>query len=292
MFVFIVNTKAGKGRAKRVWTRVEEYLKDNKIEYQVLKTVSKEEIMQLRPILENARGKVRCVIAIGGDGTSHSVINELAGTDVPFSIIPTGSGNDFARANGISKDCIKQINHIVNSDHEKMDVITMGAKSCLTVIGLGFDGLVAKVTNEIKIKKWLGSAAYIYSVLKVLNYFKPANVVLTIDGEEMKVDNVWLIAIANHPYYGGGMKICPNASSKDGLLDICVVHSLSKWKLLSIFPLVFSGKHLGKKGVNEYRGKTIQVSSEKPLMIHGDGEMIGETPVTISVKEQSLNVIS
>jgi diacylglycerol kinase (ATP) len=292
LFIFVVNKNSGKGNALKVLGEVELLLQSKKMDYQVLITESREDVLQLRTLLKNVHTKISGVIALGGDGTSQEVINQLVGTEYPFSVIPTGSGNDFARARGIDRNLKREVERIIGGRQEKVDLMKVNNRYCLTVIGLGFDGMVAQVTNQMRFKKWFGSLAYILSVLKVLRTYKPSSVRLTIDGEYIHYDKVWLIAIANYPYYGGGMKICPYATSQDGLVDICIVHGLSRWKLLLLFPSVFKGGHVKQKGVNMIQGREIIVNSGKPLITHGDGEIIGSTPITITIEKNALNIIS
>ncbi|WP_368503789.1 diacylglycerol kinase family protein [Alkalihalophilus sp. As8PL] len=292
MFIFVINKNSGKGKTLKVWDEVELYLQSKKVDYQVLVTESKEDVLQLKSLINNVHTKISGVIAIGGDGTSQEVINQLVDTGYPFSVIPTGSGNDFARARGLDRNVRREVDRIIGGRQEKIDLMKVDSKYCLTVIGLGFDGVVAQVTNQMGFKKWLGSFSYIISVLKVLRTYKPSSVELTIDGEYLQYDKVWLIAIANYPYYGGGMKICPNATSQDGLVDICIVHGQSRWKLLLLFPSVFKGEHVKQKGVNILQGREIIVNADKQLIIHGDGEIIGVTPITITIEKNALNIIS
>lgn len=292
MYYFVVNQSSGSGRALRTWSKVESYLKEEKIKYHVWMTESKTEVEEHLTLLKASNKAISAVVVLGGDGTIHEVVNQLAGSSLPFSVIPTGSGNDFARARGISKDYVREMKRIISGEQKNIDLMHTGRQHCLTVIGLGFDGMVAKVTNEMKVKKWLGSFSYIVSVLKVLRTYKPSHIYLTLDDVTHEFEDVWLVAVANHPFYGGGMKICPNASSEDGQLDICIIHGLSKWQLLRLFPSVFRGKHINSDRVKMMRGESIRVESDDRLVIHGDGEMIGETPISISIKKNGCRIIS
>ncbi|WP_100404855.1 diacylglycerol/lipid kinase family protein [Bacillus solitudinis] len=292
MYAFVVNPHSGNGRSLNVWKEVEMILLKRDIMYRVLMTQNKEDLEQFITKLKASKKPIKAVVALGGDGTIHEVINYLKGTSFPFRVIPTGSGNDFARAQGITRKVQKEVDLILKGRIEKIDVLEMRNRHCITVIGLGFDGEVARVTNQMRYKKWLGRLAYLYSVLKVLSYYNPSAVKVTVGREERTFNHVWLVAVANHPYYGGGMKICPNANSQDGKLDVCVVHGLSKWKLLSLFPRVYKGSHVYCQGVTTYQTDSVHIQSEQPLLIHGDGENIGHSPVTISIKKEELYLIS
>ncbi|MCT8138966.1 hypothetical protein H1D32_15345 [Anaerobacillus sp. CMMVII] len=115
--------------------------------------------------------------------------------------------------------------------------------------------------------------------------------VITIDGKKKTFSNVWLIAIANTPYYGGGLKICPEADNTDGTLNLCIAHSLSKLEILMFFPLVFLGKHTLHRSVSTEKGQVIEISSNDSVLVQADGEMLDQTPISIFVQKQKFNVI-
>jgi YegS/Rv2252/BmrU family lipid kinase len=292
MYCFIVNKTSGNGRSVKIWREIEQILKSKKVEYSVLFTINKEEVLTYFSELKSSKKKINGVIALGGDGTIHEIINQLVGTTVPFTVIPTGSGNDFARARGITKNYEQEINRILEKGHQKIDLLKIGDRHCMTVVGIGFDGKVAKEANELKLKKWLGGFAYFFIIFKVLINYKPTYTKLLLNSEERIFEKVWLIAIANHPYYGGGMKICPDATSDDGKLDICIIHSLPKWRLLLILAAVFKGKHVLMKGVDYMKVESIEVVTNEPLYVTADGEMVGQTPTTVTVNKNVFHVIS
>ncbi|WP_088103514.1 diacylglycerol/lipid kinase family protein [Halalkalibacter urbisdiaboli] len=292
MYGFIVNPYSGNGKALKKWTMIEMILQEQDIAYQVVISHKKDDVSIFIEQIKNTLENIKAVVVLGGDGTLHEVVNHLAGTSLPFKVIPTGSGNDFARSRGISKNVRKELESLLTSEKQWSDLMKIGNRYCLTVIGLGFDGMVAKVTNEMKLKRWFGRLSYVLSVLKVLHSYKPSTLKVTLNENQKVVENVWLIAVANHPYYGGGMKICPEASSEDGKLDVCIVHGLSKLKLLLLFPRVFNGSHVAKDGVEYHQVDSIKVDSDEPLFIHGDGEMIGKTPAQISIQRQGCYILS
>lgn len=286
---FIVNRVSGNGRGLARWSRIEPVLKERGIPYRVAFTERPGHATELAR--EAAKTGVRAVVAVGGDGTVNEVGNGLIGTDVPFGYIPAGSGNDFATAQGIPKDPVKALDRVLKHSPRRVDTADFGGRVMVSSIGIGFDGQVAKTVNESKWKQRWGKGSYAIGVLKELRRFQPTRVTLEVDGQVIREEGVWLIAVANVSCYGGGMKICPEAKNDDGLLDICLVRGISRWKLLRLFPLVFSGKHVNYPYVVMLRGAEIRVSAERPLVVHADGEIVGETPVVISVRPQSLTLL-
>ncbi len=296
MYYFIVNKIAGNGKGRKVWKRLEPLLQRLRIDYRVEFSESSTHAAALVRQLVVQDGKQAVLVVVGGDGTLQSVIPELIGHHVPLGMIPAGSGNDFARALGIPLNPQKALKYLIDGGIQKIDIAQTGNHYCVTVIGIGVDGKVAQTVNDSGYKKWfnylrLGHFSYVLSLLQVLWQYRPGTVTLIVDGTEMTFANVWLIAVANFPNYGGGMNICPGASYSDGVLDICIVHGISRFELMRIFPLVFAGKHIRHSGVSILHGKVVKVLSSSPMLAHGDGELIGQTPVEIAVRTEAVHVI-
>ncbi|WP_078430337.1 diacylglycerol/lipid kinase family protein [Alkalihalobacterium alkalinitrilicum] len=294
MYVFIINPISGNGKGELVWKRVEKILIDKQTNYKAYYTKDKEHVTEIVKTLDPEI--VTACVVIGGDGTVHDVVNGLQSVKIPLGIIPAGTGNDYARSMKIPKGYQLALERILSGEKKKIDILHVGERVCMTVIGIGFDGKVAQLANESKSKKILnglrlGKFTYLLIVLQLLFKYKPTQVRLELDDVTYEFENVWLIAVANLPYYGGGMYICPQAVSDDGAFDVCIVHHTSKMKLMQVFPKVFRGKHINHSSVTVLKGKTIKVISDIPVVIHGDGEIIGETPVEVTVKKDVLDII-
>mgnify|MGYP001279531371 CR=1 FL=1 len=289
MLHFIVNRVSGSGRGLARWSRIESVLRERGIPYRVVFTERPGHAMELAR--EAVKMGAQAVVAVGGDGTVNEVGNGLAGTEVPLGYIPAGSGNDFAAAQGIPKDPIRALDRVLEHAPRRVDTADFGGRMMISAIGVGFDGQVAKTVNESEWKQWLGKGSYALGVLKEFFRFQPARVTLEVDGKVIREEGVWLIAVTNIPCYGGGMKICPEAKNDDGLLDVCLVRGISRWELLRLFPLVFSGRHVNYPYVVMLRGRNVKISADRPLVIHADGEIVGETPVSVSIRPQSLTIL-
>lgn len=295
LYVFLVNKMSGNGKGIRTWKRVESILQCKEIDYQVKFTSSPQEAVVYAQQF-TASNTFRALIVIGGDGTVQSILSELAGSQVLLGIIPAGSGNDFARSLGVPQNVKQALNYILSGSIKKIDIVRAGQQHCITIAGIGLDGEVAQTVNKSKYKRWLNKLnlerlSYVIGLIAVLIRYKPTSVCIKVDGKSYTYNKVWLIAAANLPYYGGGMKICPNAQFADGIMDICIVSGISRLKLLFIFPKVFQGSHINHPAVTMLQGESIYVSSDKPMIFHGDGEVLGQTPIDISIMKQSLRVI-
>ncbi|WP_246247452.1 diacylglycerol/lipid kinase family protein [Piscibacillus halophilus] len=295
LYSLIVNKASGSGRGYKIWRQIETTLQNKSLSYQVSFTEYPHHATELvKEIIDQYNPKA--IIVIGGDGTVHEVIQGLAGTNLPLGVIPSGSGNDFCRGMEIPLQHKKALHRILEHNEKVIDVGVINGKHFMTVVGVGFDGQVAKETNSSQNKKilnafGLGKLTYVLNVLKVLFYYQPTHIDVEIDSKKMRYENVWLIATANFPCYAGGMVICPEAQYQDELLDICIVKDISRWKLLKVFPSVFKGKHIHHPSIKILKGKEIKISSTSPLVGHGDGEVIGETPFQIAVKPSSIVVL-
>ncbi|TYR81337.1 diacylglycerol kinase family lipid kinase [Priestia megaterium] len=295
MYCFIVNKVSGNGRALKIWYQIEKKLQEINVNYCVHFTQKPKHATLLVQELIN-KEKVTVVVAVGGDGTIHEVINGLVGTNIPLGIIPAGSGNDFSRGLGIPLKHDKALERILSGKPKVIDIGFVNSRYFCTVAGIGFDGEVAQKTNASRYKKLLnwvrmGQISYIISAINVLLHYKPKDISIMIDKKLYKIPKVWLIAVANLPSYGGGLIICPKAESNDGLFDICIVQGMSKLEFLRIFPLVFKGNHINSPFIKIIRGKELEIYSPTPLLVQGDGEAIGQTPARIRIERSALYVI-
>lgn len=279
---FIINPISGNGKAKKRFPIIEEYLIENNIKYEKNFTEYKGHAIILANQVKN-RSDIKAVVAVGGDGTLFEVINGLFPSDVPIGYIPNGTGNDYGRQMNISADPLLALQRILKYDIEKIDIGRINQNYFVNVASMGFDAEVAKFVNESDVKSLFGKLAYIIGAIKVLIKFKPKKLKLTVDNVEYKYDNVWLIAIANNRYYGGGMLISPNSINNDGLFDICIIKGLTKLKFLKLFTSVFKGEHVKYYPLVEFiKGKDINIVSEDELIIQTDGEIL--TNINLSFK--------
>ncbi|GED16158.1 diacylglycerol/lipid kinase family protein [Aneurinibacillus migulanus] len=295
MIIFIVNPVSANGRGKKIWSQLEPVLKERQLAYTVHFTTGPKHATFLAKEIRKV-SKVEAVIVVGGDGTLHEVAQGLIGTAIPLGCIPAGSGNDFARALHISTNSIKALEMLLSSKPYKIDVAEINNSFFVNGSGIGFDGAVARMTNGSKIKCWLnrmklGRLAYVIIALRLLCTFRPMPLTLTIDGRRYFYDNIWLIAVSNIPFYGGGMSVCPDAIYDDGLLDLCIVSNINRFHFLRSLIKVFKGKHTSEPGIIMMRGRKISIQSKKTLPIHMDGEYYQSNCATINVQRRALSVL-
>ncbi len=229
-------------------------------------------------------------IAVGGDGTLHHMVNALAGSSKNLGIIPMGSGNDIAINLGIPSDIKKCCRIIKQHNIGKLDLGLINDKHYyLCIAGSGFDSEVNDLANNTRypIK---GPSKYTYSVYKTLLTFQSKEFTVTCNGDERKIYGM-MIACANLPSYGGGMKITPDASPSDGLFDICIIKRMSKIHFIKVFPKVFEGKHTDDPNVEIFRTKEMKLESDYDFSVFADGEYICKLPAVFKVAPGKLNFL-
>ncbi|QED48994.1 diacylglycerol/lipid kinase family protein [Cytobacillus dafuensis] len=304
---FIINPQAKNGYCQKVWNRLEKILIEQKTSYMAFFTEYSghaEEISQT--IAAKAEGNRTTIIAVGGDGTMHEVLNGAAlFSNVQVAFIPCGSGNDFSRGFGIPKKPSEALLSLLKelAQHNPIfvdtgKILTEDNKDIYFInnMGAGFDALISREVNRSRIKRLLnrfslGKFVYVYFLLKNMFTYKPVSMDIKIDGRKYSFHSAWFVTVSNQPYYGGGMKISPDASPFDGVLNITVVHNLSRIKLLFVFITVFWGGHTKFKEVTALTGRSIKIHSSSALFAHADGEDIGYTPLKVSACHKALPVI-
>lgn len=235
-------------------------------------------------------GRYTNFISFGGDGTLHSIANVLAQTDKNLGCIPVGSGNDIARNLALPMDMEKSCIAIKNCIIKRIDLGLINKKYYyLGVSGAGFDSVVTDLANNTKFH-FLGPAKYKYAVYKTLLTYRPKKFHIKFDENSINVDCMFAV-VGNMKMYGGGMKITPDASPEDSMLDLCIIEKMTKLHFIKTFPLVFEGKHINDPFVKSYRSESIEIDSDYNFSVYADGEYICKLPAKYDVVPKALNFI-
>jgi diacylglycerol kinase (ATP) len=253
-------------------------------------------ILRIQDNLED-KDRPDAALLFGGDGTVHRHLPGLCNRRVPMLVVPTGSGNDFAKALGIRNQAIALrawrsfCEHGDNVRSIDLGVLTKDRTTIpfCCVAGAGMDSAANAKANRMP--RWLrGSAGYLAAALQVLPSYQPAEFSLSADEREIRRCG-FLVAVANAYRYGRGMRIAPRAELDDGLLDVCLVGKMSKLKLLLAVPTVFFGAHLRIKQLEYLQARALRLDADRPLDVYADGEFAGQTPVDIALMPRALSVI-
>lgn len=287
--LFIVNPKAGKGKALQLMPHIENAFKDNSEEF-IIEVTKKEghaaELVKSYVSKENYR-----VYAVGGDGTLNEVLNGIVNTESCLGVIPSGSGNDFIKS--IYKERLPQniIKDTINGKTRMIDLGRIDSRYFLNISSVGID---AEVVHNAKLLKRYplisGKVAYILSAIATIFTYKYRRIQLIIDGKEITLENT-LTAFANGKYYGGGMKVAPDADLQDGFFDICAIDKLSRMKMLTLFPKLIKGAHKEIKEVSFYKAKKIEVISKEDITVNIDGEIAKRKNVIFELIPKGINFI-
>jgi len=281
--LFIVNPAAGRNNSNKIWKEIRTYIN---FAYDFILTKAPGEATEI------AKSAVRQgftrVVAVGGDGTVSEVVNGIAGNDVELGIVPAGSGNDFIKALRVPQRPMDALSVIERGHSQEVDLGKHDGGFFINVAGAGFDAETLNTNKNIKFLR--GPLAYVTSVILTLIRYSPKNAEITVDGKTY-YRKLWLVAVANGQYFGGGMKISPDAVIDDGMFDVCLVNEISRFEIIKFLPKVFSGAHRDHKAFQVIRGREVKIEFEAPTMVQADGEIIGHTPVTFSLIPKALRVI-
>jgi diacylglycerol kinase (ATP) len=234
------------------------------------------------------------LVVAGGDGVIADALQALARTDIPLGIIPAGSGNDHAREYAIpTKDPVAAADVVADGWIETVDLGRIRdhkgfTKWFGTVAAAGFDSLVTDRANRMRWPR--GRMRYNLAMLAELSQLRLLPFRLTLDGRDEIVTDLTLAAFGNTRSYGGGMLICPNADHSDGLLDITMVHSASRARLIRLFPTVYKGTHVDLDEVSTARAASVEVDSPG-INVYADGELICPLPAEISAVAGALQIL-
>jgi len=301
--LFIVNPVAGSGRAHRIVPRIEAWLAERGIEARLLETREAGHAERLAAAAADL-GHDR-VIAVGGDGTIQEVINGLlasgTGTDSgppALGLIPSGRGNDLARSVHLPIDPMACLPIAVGETTHPFDVGSArgegGSQRYFGAAGgAGFDAAVA-YTMAVRRRFWMrGEAGYFLGTLNELRRYRNSELRVTLIGNggvRVVSQRFLFIAFANGRYYGGGMQICPDAETDDGLLDVCLVGDLSRLEALRELPGIYQAKHLRNPMVEVVRARSVRIEGDGATRVHLDGEPFGSVPVEISLLPGAISV--
>ncbi|ALS79127.1 diacylglycerol/lipid kinase family protein [Planococcus kocurii] len=281
--VFIINPAAGNGRALKRWRRFEKTIQ---FPFEQVVTTYSGHALAIAANYRESK-QVALLIGFGGDGTLREIIAGAAGSEkLIVGSIAAGSGNDFGRAYGTFTDAqaIEQFLHKPLPKRQDLGEFTNGkAFQFVSSSGIGFDAEISISVNRSPLKKklnqlGLGKLVYVVYVIRTLLKFEKFTLSVKCDGNLVTYKDVWLATVNNQPYFGGGMKISPSSKTDDGLLELTVVHKISRLKLLLVFGTVFSGAHTRFKEVTQMSSTEFWLSTEKPVCRHVDGDDAGMSP--------------
>ena len=305
----VVNPRSGGGRTKREWRGIERALGDAFPLMSVAMTRKRGEAKSLvREALLEGHTEI---IAVGGDGTINEAVNGFfneygpISPDAVFGFVTSGTGGDFRRSFGIAPGAAAAIARLKTAAPRAVDV---GRLSCITrhgapmvryfinIASFGMSGHIVDSVNRARIAKLFGGpfAFGFHSLMGLLRYGE-RTVRIRIDGSFDEIANISTVAVANGQFFGGGMKVAPNAKTDDGYFDIVIMGGMPKHRAAADMKLVYTGEHLNNPAVRVVRGQKVVAvpvaeTRGKPVLIEVDGENAGRLPATFEILPRALNL--
>jgi YegS/Rv2252/BmrU family lipid kinase len=304
-----VNPRAGRGAVERGWPEVRRVLDDGRVDYDVTVTDRPGHGTQAaRAAVENG---CTFVVAVGGDGTVHEVVNGLMGEEGPrnpatvLGVVAAGSGCDFVKTFGLPQDPGDAAAHLLGESlWGKIDV---GRIRCTGVDGesrtrwfanIAEAGIGAEVVDAAsRMPKFFGPRVYKLAALKTIARFKPKTATIEMHGRTtrgkhgedealsaLQHEGVFsMLVVANGQFFGGGMRVAPRAVPGDGLFDVQISHG-PRGESVKAMQKMFKGEHIPSPYIKEYLAATVVVGAGKdPILIEADGEVVGHTPATFDI---------
>jgi diacylglycerol kinase (ATP) len=283
----LVNPTAGKGKGAKLAEPVAARLRALGASVDVV--IGRDADEAFDKVRDRVAAGVDALVAVGGDGLVNLALQVVAGTEVPLGVVPAGSGNDFARALGLPlKAPFAGMEHLVRGRARPVDLGRVSGRWFGAVLGSGFDSMVNERANRMT---WpTGRARYNLAILAELRTFRPVAFELVLDGEPWQTEAM-LVAVGNGGSYGGGMRVCPDASLDDGLLDVTVLGPISKPEFIKVFPTVYKGTHVNHPAVTVKRAKVVKLQASG-VTAYADGERVARLPVTCEAVPRALRVLA
>ena len=269
MFGVVVNPVSGRGRHDELTRQVVSMLGEAGHESRVYRTQTEEDgERQTHQALEDG---CEAIVCIGGDGTLSEVVRPLAGTGRLLYIVPNGTGNDFARALGLPLEPLEALRRQLRGQPTAIDCASLNGKPFVNVSGSGFDVEVLRKTEELK-ATYPGPKAYRKAIAAVLGSYRPFEAELSVDGGAFRPIRVTIAELANGQYIGGGMHVAPNASPRDGLLDVVIVRAVPRLTIPLLVPLFILGIHTALPIVSVQRVREATLRA-RGMVVNIDGRL-------------------
>ena len=291
-----VNSFAGGGRALSYRARIEKLFQTSQINAQFVVTKSPEELES------GARGAItqgrRALFAMGGDGTFQALANAAFGSEALLGVLPVGGGNDFASALGLPSDPLKATEAVLRGKPRVVNLVRVRTAEGRTRLyvgggGIGLDAEAARYASGAY-RRLPGRIRYIASALRALVGFVPIEVRLEFresDSPSYEAKAL-LVAALNSPTYGAGLRLAPGATLDDGFLHLVLIEDIGTIGIFKLLPRLMGIGELRTNGVKRWQTCKVRLTASKPCTFHGDGEILGSTPVEIEVVPRAVRVLA
>ncbi len=294
--LLLVNPAAGGGRAEEVLPDLREFAKQRGWELEICVTQDPDDLAaRARDAAQAGRKRI---LVLGGDGTFQVLLNALA--DYPetvLGVIPAGGGNDLAVSLGLSQDPIQAADLILEGETCHLDAVRVRTAEGRERLyagggGVGLDAEAARYASGAY-RNLRGRLRYVLAVIRALFGFHSIRVRIGMTASEPQnlEAKALLVGVLNTPSYGAGVCLAPDAKTDDGRLDLVVLDDLSAIEILALLPALTLRGELKTNRVHRFSIERVRIETEAPCWFHGDGELLGMTPVEISVVPRAVRVL-
>ena len=295
----IVNPTAGNGQVRKVLPRLVDALRVGGMQVDVTETTAAGQTQHLaRAALDEG---IRYLIAVGGDGTAHHVVNGMFENRAPVAegavlgVCGTGTASDFVRNFGLDRDVDRVARHLLTPHTMLMDVGVAeyidgeGDRAERLFINIAEAGYGADVVRRAgRMPAWLGRFRYLFAAWASIARVPRTEAEITVDFTSRKLPLVELVA-ANGQFFGGGMKVAPRAIVQDGRLNV-LAFTGSRSQVFMLTTQLYAGEHLPHPEIVEYQSSKCSVTTGTPLLVEADGEVLGTTPARFSLLKRALQL--
>ncbi len=238
-----------------------------------------------------------CVVAVGGDGTINEVVNgffedgKVVNPKAALGVVSRGTGGDFRKTFGWDTDFAAALKRVASGTSVPFDVGELefrghdgqtGRRYFANICSFGVSGVVDQEVNRTS-KVLGGKLSFMLASTKALLKYEDRKVRFSVDGGPAEDVLVTTLAVANGKYFGGGMKVAPDADTGDGTFDVTIWSGYTLMDFALKQSAIYSGQHVGWKGTRLLKCKTLTAESAQEVLIDCDGEQPGKLPCKMTI---------
>lgn len=299
---FVVNPKSANGATGKRWAELAGGIARALPDFGVEFTQSP---MDAAEIARRAiKGGYECIVAVGGDGTINEVVNgffesgQVLNPNAVLGVLPRGTGGDFRKSFGWELDFDSAISRLKTPDTRPLDVGRLDflghdgqrqVRYFANICSFGVSGLVDQEVNRAS-KALGGKLSFMWGSLKALAKYSDQRIRVSFDGQPLEEMGITTFSVANGKFFGGGMKVAPEADVSDGLFDVIIWSGYGFKDFVLRSQGVYSGAHVNWKGTRVLRAKKVVAESDEKVLIDCDGEQPGTLPCTITMVPSAIRI--
>ena len=294
--VVYANLAAGGGRARSFIRRIRKVFEAASVPAEFISVGSVAELES--SVLLAIRGGNRLLVALGGDGTFQALVNAAYGADVVLGVLPAGGGNDFAAGLKLPQDAIAAAEAMLQGQPRTVDLARARTADGRVRLylgggGVGIDAEAVRYANGA-FHRLPGRFRYVASALRALCGYNSICVRAEFPGSDLPPieAKVLLAAVLNTPTYGAGIRLAPDARLDDGRLDVVIIEDLNILQIIAMLPRLLKSGELRTPHIRRFPVQSARLSTDKPCLFHGDGEILGPAPVEIEVVPDAVRILA